>query len=176
MGGAQVPRPPRARVSLSVRLLCVGRHRFLADHLSEFFRDPDAGVDTTGAVGVAEAIAQAQALSPDVVICDYDLLATIPLRSWERDPVLSCTPVVAVSLTRRPDEVHLLDINGIAGFLYLPALERADALRVVHAAAKAAPLGGAAREGLSPAEAAPPADRSVLPAADEQRRGRPVIG
>jgi hypothetical protein len=174
MGGAPAPRPPRARVPLSVRLLCVGRHRFLADHLSEFFRDAD--VEAACAVGVAEAIAQARALSPDVVICDYDLLATIPLRSWERDPVLSCTPVVAVSLTRRPDEVHLLDINGIAGFLYLPALERGDALRVVRAAAKAAPLGGAAREGVPAAEPATTAERSMMPAADDHRRGRPVAG
>ena len=159
---------------MSVRLLCVGRHRFLADHLCEFFRD--AEVETACAVGVAEAIAQARALSPDVVICDYDLLATIPLRSWERDPVLSRTPVVAVSLTRRPDEVHLLDINGISGFLYLPALERADALRVVHAAARAAPLGGVAREGMPGDDAMPPADRPLLLPADDPRRGRPVAG
>ena len=159
---------------MSVRLLCVGRHRYLADHLSEFFRD--AEVDAACAVGVAEAIAQARALSPDVVVCDYDLLATIPLRSWERDPVLSRTPVVAVSLTRRPDEVHLLDINGIAGFLYLPALDRADALRVVHAAARAAPLGGAAREGPSGDETMAPAERPLLPSADDLRRGRPVAG
>lgn len=159
---------------MSVRLLCVGRHRYLADHLSEFFRDAD--VDAACAVGVAEAIEQARALSPDVVVCDYDLLATIPLRSWERDPVLSRTPVVAVSLTRRPDEVHLLDINGISGFLYLPALDRADALRVVQAAARAAPLGGAAREGLSADAVSPPADRPVLPSADDLRRGRPVAG
>lgn len=163
---------------MSVRLLCVGRHRFLADHLSEFFRD--AGVEAACAVGVAEAIQQARALSPDVVVCDYDLLATIPLRSWERDPVLSHTPVVAVSLTRRPDEVHLLDINGIAGFLYLPALDRADALRVVHAAARAAPLGGAAHEGMSSPKssdvAAPSGERAVLSPADDLRRGRPVAG
>jgi CheY-like chemotaxis protein len=162
-------------VPLSVRLLCVGRHRFLADHLCEFFRDGD--VETACAVGVAEAIERARALAPDVVVCDYDLLATIPLRSWERDPVLSHTPVVAVSLTRRPDEVHLLDINGIAGFLYLPALERADALRVVHAAARAAPLGGATQDDAPAAEPGrPAADRPVLPSVDDARLGRPVAG
>ena len=33
-------------------------------------------------------------------------------------------PVIAVSLTRRPHEAHLLDVNGIGGFLYLPLLDR----------------------------------------------------
>ena len=69
------------------------------------------------------------------MICEYDLLATIPLDGWERDPLLSRLPVIAVSLTRRPEEVHVLDVNGIAGFLYLPTLDRAQAARVLGAAA-----------------------------------------
>jgi hypothetical protein len=80
-------------------------------------------------------VALAAAVAPDVVICDYDVLATIPLETWEHDALLSRTPVIAVSLTRHAEELHLLDINGIAGFLYLPTLEQAPALRILHAAA-----------------------------------------
>jgi CheY-like chemotaxis protein len=116
-----------------MRVLCVGRHPFLSAHLCRFF---DAlGVTTRSAVGLEEAIEAAAEHQPDAVICDYDLLVTIPLDGWERDPLLSRLPVIAVSLTRRPNEVHVLDVNGIAGFLYLPTLERERALQVLGAAA-----------------------------------------
>ena len=116
-----------------MRVLCVGRHPYLSDHLCRFF---DAlGVNTCPVVGLDEAIDAAAEHQPDAVVCDYDLLATIPLDGWERDPLLSRLPVIAVSLTRRPDEVHLLDVNGIAGFLYLPTLEREQALQMLTAAA-----------------------------------------
>ena len=73
--------------------------------------------------------------APDVVVCEYDLLATFPLDVWERDSALSRTPMVAVSLTRRPNEMHLLDVNGIAGFLYLPTLRADDARHILYGAA-----------------------------------------
>jgi len=114
--------------------LCVGRHEYLSDHLGLFFRE--LGLDTESVVGVEEAVAAARRVRPDVVICDYDLLATVPLGAWERDAVLSRTPVVAVSLTRRPDEEHLLDVNGIAGFLYLPTLGREEALTALAGACR----------------------------------------
>jgi DNA-binding NarL/FixJ family response regulator len=117
-----------------LRALCVGRHQFLSDHLGLFFRE--LGLETDGVVGLDGAIAAARRAPPDVVLCDYDLLATAPLDAWERDEVLSRTPVVAVSLTRRPDEGHLLDVNGIAGFLYLPGLSDEEALAVVAGAAR----------------------------------------
>ena len=116
-----------------MRVLCVGRHPFLSGHLCRFF---DAlNVETRPAVGLDDAIEVAAACQPDAVVCDYDLLATIPLEGWERDPLLSRLPVIAVSLTRRPEEVHLMDVNGIAGFLYLPTLEREPALQMLSAAA-----------------------------------------
>ena len=115
-----------------MRVLCVGRHAFLSGHLCRFFLN--LGVDTRPAVGMQEAAEVAAACEPDAVICDYDLLATISLDRWERDPVLSRIPVIAVSLTRRPEDVHVANVNGVAGFLYLPTLERADALRVLAAA------------------------------------------
>ena len=93
------------------------------------------GIATTGVVGLDSALARADELSPDVVICDYDLLATIPLENWEENELLSQTPVIAVSLTRHAEELHLLDVNGIAGFLYLPTLEQAPAMKILQAAA-----------------------------------------
>ena len=115
-----------------MRALCVARHRFLSEHLGVWFGA--VGIDCSLAVGLDGAVAAAAVQPPDVVICEYDLLATGSLEEWERDRVLSHTPVVAVSLTRRPTEMHLLDVNGIAGFLYLPALAPDDARRVLAAA------------------------------------------
>ena len=92
------------------------------------------GVETTCAVGLDGAARACAAAPPDIVLCDYDLLATESLEPWERDPMLARIPVIAVSLTRRPEEAHLRDVNGIAGFLYLPTLRMEDARRVLGAA------------------------------------------
>ena len=119
------------RESSGLKALCVGRHRYLSDHFGRFFRKH--GVDTKCVVGITAAIDAAHAHRPDVVFCEYDLLATVPLEPWERDPFLSCVPVIAVSLTRRSDEMHLLDVNNIAGFFYLPVLNAEDARRLLHA-------------------------------------------
>ena len=89
------------------------------------------GLETTDAVGLDEALHAARGALPDVVLCDYDLLATVPIEGWERDPLLSRRPVIAVSLTRRPEEQLLVNVNGIAGCLYLPTLRREDALKVL---------------------------------------------
>jgi hypothetical protein len=114
-----------------MKVLCVGRHPFLSEHLGRFFETLE--VETIPCVGMAEAEVVARRRSPDAVICEYDLLATISLARWETDPLLSRIPLIAVSLTRNPGEAHLLDINGIAGFLYLPTLDRDDALRLLAA-------------------------------------------
>jgi DNA-binding NarL/FixJ family response regulator len=116
-----------------LRALCVARHCFLSEHLARYFAQ--MGIVTTNAVGLDAAAESAGDVSPDVVICDYDLLGTISLDTWENDRLLSSTPVIAVSLTRHAEELHLLDVNGIAGFLYLPTLESKDALKILHAAA-----------------------------------------
>lgn len=112
-----------------MRVLCVARHRFLSEHLCRFF--DGIGVATTPCVGTREVTRLVQAHEPDVIICDYDLLATMPLDEWENDSALKGLPVLAVSLTRHPGEAHLMDVNGIAGFLYLPTLEPADAQRLL---------------------------------------------
>ncbi|HWL41250.1 MAG TPA: hypothetical protein VNO75_13555 [Gemmatimonadaceae bacterium] len=119
--------------STPLRALCIARHSFLSAHLARYFAG--MGVVTSEAVGIAAAVETVASVSPDVVICDYDLLATIPLHGWEANDLLSQTPVIAVSLTRHAQELHLLDVNGIAGFLYLPTLEHAPAMRILEAAA-----------------------------------------
>ena len=117
-----------------LRALCIARHSFLSEHIARYFAE--MGIMTTGAVGLASAAKAAAAdASPDVIICDFDVLASVPLRDWEHDVLLSNTPVIAVSLTRHAEELQLLDVNGIAGFLYLPTLEQAPALRILYAAA-----------------------------------------
>jgi CheY-like chemotaxis protein len=114
-----------------MRILCVGRHSVLAEHLASLFRD--YGAETRAAVGLADASEAARSFVADAVVCDYDLLATVSLTEWENDPSVSHVPILAVSLTRRPEEVHLLDVNNVAGFLYLPALEHDDGVRLLDA-------------------------------------------
>ena len=134
-----------------MKALCVGRHRFLSDHFGHFFRK--LGVDARSVVGITDAIDAAHEHVPDVVFCEYDLLATMPLESWEHDPCLSRVPVIAVSLTRRSDEMHLLDVNNIAGFFYLPSLTDDDARRLLHAVR---PSGGySLRSALDPTRSIP---------------------
>ena len=119
-----------------ISALCVGRHRFLSDHLGLYFGN--IGLRTQCVVGLDEALAAVRATPPDVVLCDYDLLATIALDVWEHDAAFERVPVIAVSLTRRPEEMHLLDVNGIGGFLYLPTLDAQAALRVLEMTRRAA--------------------------------------
>ena len=121
-----------------MRALCIGRHRFLSEHLCRFFGA--LGIETVPAVGLAQALDLARRCAPDVALCDYDVLVTCSLAEWERDDRAARVPIVAVSLTRRPTEVYALDINGIGGFLYLPTLDRARAQRVFAAMARGVAL------------------------------------
>jgi hypothetical protein len=116
-----------------LRALCIARHSYLSEHLARYFGN--MGVLTSEAVGLQSTESGATTPPPDVVICDYDLLASVPLDRWEKDGLLSNTPVVAVSLTRQSEELHLFNSSGIAGFLYLPTLEEAPALKILRAAA-----------------------------------------
>ena len=114
-----------------MRALCVARHRILSDHLCRFF---DAlGLDTVPCVGLLEMTDAARAGNADVVICDYDLLTAHPPAGWGDDDAVRGVPILAVSLTRRPDDLPLIDPGEIAGFLYLPTLAPDDALRVLAA-------------------------------------------
>ena len=113
-------------------VLCVARHLYLAQHLARVLAE--AGATARCAVGIEEAREVAADCRPDVVAADYDLLATLSLRPWEDDEVLGHRPVIAVSLTRRPGESNALDVNGIAGCLYLPDIGAAGVVRVLRAA------------------------------------------
>jgi len=132
-GAGANPAPSQPARTSPLRALCIARHGYLSEHLSRYFAD--LGVLTKNVVGLESAIAGTAEWKPDVVICDYDVLATVPLEQWEHDDLLSRTPVVAVSLTRHAEELQLLDVNGIAGFLYLPTLDRSAAMRILSAAA-----------------------------------------
>jgi molybdopterin-guanine dinucleotide biosynthesis protein A len=105
-----------------MRVLCVGRHAFLSEHLCRVFRD--AGAECEPAVGVAEALRRAAELEPHVVVCDCDLITSTLLDSWAAEPTLGQVPVLAVSLTRRPEESTPADLCGLAAVLYLPSIER----------------------------------------------------
>jgi hypothetical protein len=122
---------PAARYILAMRVLCIGRHPFLSEHLCRFFER--LGLEAIPCEGIGQAATLVPVHEPDAVICDYDLLATKSLADWERDPTVADVPVIAVSLSRHPGESHLLDVNGIAGFLYLPTLDREDARRLLAA-------------------------------------------
>jgi hypothetical protein len=132
-GGSQHAVPPLPTPTSPLRALCIARHCILSEHIARYFAA--MGILTTNAVGIESAANGEAGWTPDVVICDYDLLASVPLDEWEHDELLSRTPVVAVSLTRHAEELHLLDVNGIAGFLYLPTLDQSAALRILYAAA-----------------------------------------
>ncbi len=119
-----------------MRVLCVGRHALLSAHLASLFRD--FGAETCAAVGLGEAVDAARSFAPTAVVCDYELLATVSLTAWEQDPLLSRLPIVAVSLTRRPEEVHVLDVNNVTGFVYLPTLELEDGRRLLAAVCRPA--------------------------------------
>ena len=123
-----------------MQALCVGRHAFLADHISAFFRA--IGLDAEPAVGLDAALREARCRRPELVVCDYDLLTPVWLGTWNRDELVGGIPVLAVSLTRRPEEVNLGSLVGVTDFLYLPTLDRENALRVIARARPVAPPPG----------------------------------
>ncbi len=108
-----------------MRVLCVGRHTFLSEHLCRYFRD--VGAECEPAVGAVEALRKAAEFEPHVVVSDCDLITPALLDSWTREPALTDVPVLAVSLTRKPEESAPADLAGLAAVIYLPALEREQA-------------------------------------------------
>jgi len=115
-----------------MRVLCVGRHAFLSEHLCRVFRD--AGAECEPAVGAAEALRRAADFEPHVMVCDCDLVTPALLDSWSAHPELANIPVLAVSLTRRPDDVVPSELcGGLAAVIYLPSLELDQVRRVLDA-------------------------------------------
>lgn len=116
-----------------MRVLCVGRHAFLSEHLCRVFRD--AGAECEPAVGTVETLRRAAEFEPHVVVSDCDLITPALLDSWAVEPTLAQVPVLAVSLTRRPEEAVPAEPCGLAAVIYLPSLGReqvASLLAAVH--------------------------------------------
>lgn len=105
-----------------MRLLCVGRHRYLSEHLCRVFGE--LGAECVPVVGAANAPASAARVEPHVVVCDCDLITPAMLDEWAAEPMLVDLPVIAVSLTKRPEEAPRLDRVGVSGVVYLPMLDR----------------------------------------------------
>jgi chemotaxis response regulator CheB len=108
-----------------MRVLCVGRHAFLSEHLCRYFQD--AGAECEPAVGAVEALRMASLFEPHVVVSDCDLITPALLDSWTKEPALANVPVLAVSLTRRPAESAPDESCGLTAVVYLPGLNREQA-------------------------------------------------
>jgi len=107
-----------------MRVLCVGRHAFLSEHLCRLFGD--VGAICEAAVGTAEGARVAARFEPDVVVCEGDLLTPTALEDWGNTPALRRVPVLAVSLTRQSHDTLPVDLvtSEWAAVVYLPALDR----------------------------------------------------
>ena len=103
-----------------MRVLCVGRHPFLSEHLCRVFSD--AGAECEPVVGATAALRAAIEFEPHVVVSDHDLITPALLESWAIKPSLAAIPVLAVSLTRRPEASSPAGLHGVAAVVYLPSL------------------------------------------------------
>jgi hypothetical protein len=112
-------------VYCGMRVLCVGRHAFLSEHLCRYFTE--VGAECEPAVGAAEALRRAAQFEPHIVVSDSDLITPAMLESWTSEPALADVPVLAVSLTRRPEESTPVNVSGLAAVIYLPSLEKEQA-------------------------------------------------
>jgi len=79
-----------------------------------------------GAAGTAVLKVLMHAGAKHVVVCDVDLISPALLTEWAMDPNIGDVPLIAVSLTRRPEDLPPVELLGVAGVLYLPALERSQ--------------------------------------------------
>lgn len=116
----------------AMRAICIARHPVLSQHLCSVFREMD--IDAIAAVGFEDGMRLARTERSPLVLCEYDLLVAVSLDEWARDEYLRDVPIVAVSLTRRPEEVVMLETTNVAGFLYLPTLCPEAARRLLSAA------------------------------------------
>ena len=115
-----------------MRLVCVARHVFLAEHLCRIFGE--LGVHCEHAVGIAAASELAETFEPHLVVVEDALLSPTVLDDWARAQALRDVPVLAVSLTHRPEECVSVDMSGLAGVIFLPALNRDEVLALMEGA------------------------------------------
>jgi hypothetical protein len=112
-------------------VLCVGRHRYLSEHLARVF--DGFGVDALTAVGLRDGsnVAASCGGAFDAVLCDYDLVEPLSEDEWRAVPILSLDRLVIVSLNRKHDELPPLAVRGATRFLYLPLTTRELALKAI---------------------------------------------
>jgi hypothetical protein len=115
-----------------MRLLCIGRHEFLSEHLCRYFGE--LGAQCESAVGVSAAARHAASFEPHLVVAESALLNPAVLDSWSHDNALHDVPVLAVSLTHRSDECPSVELSGLAGVIFLPSLDRAAAATLLEGA------------------------------------------
>lgn len=139
------------------RALCIGRHPLLGDYLARFFGA--MGLEASAVVGLEEGQSAAKERRADVIFCEYDLVAPLTAEGWARVALLSVAPVVVVSMTRDPSEVRLVNLAGISGYVYLPAMTRERLLALLasirRVAATDALLGREGEYGRLPAQRPP---------------------
>jgi chemotaxis response regulator CheB len=136
-----------------MRVLCVGRHAFLSEHLCRYFQD--AGAECEAVVGAGDALRLASQFEPHAVVCDSDLITSALLDSWAQEPALATVPVLAVSLTRRPAESAPAEAVGLAAVVYLPGVSRDQAAALLASVCR--PRGVAAPNAWSVSSEAPTA-------------------
>lgn len=117
-----------------MRLVCVARHEFLAEHLCRVFGD--LGVQCERAVGIPAAAELAGLFEPHLLVVEDALLSPTVLDSWAGVDALCDVPVLAVSLTHRPEECVSVAMSGLAGVIFLPTLNREDALALMEGACR----------------------------------------
>ncbi len=101
------------------------------------------------AVGVEGARVVARSFEPHLVVAECELLNPSVLETWSMEGALSDVPVLAVSLTRRPEESLTSEHCGLGG-VYLPTLDRDSVLALLDGAMK--PRGVRAPQDASIAE------------------------
>ena len=75
-----------------MRLLCVGRHAYLSEHLCRYFRG--LGADCSAAVGaIGRAAPSRRSYEPHVVVCDCDLITPALLDEWAVAPSMADVPL-----------------------------------------------------------------------------------
>jgi hypothetical protein len=107
-----------------MRVLCVGRHAFLSEHLCRVFGAVGASCEPV--IGSTAVPGAATRFEPDVVVCEGDLLTPAVLEGWARDAALRDVPVLAVSMTPRAGDVLPAELTACdpAAVVYLPSLDR----------------------------------------------------
>lgn len=115
-----------------MRLLCIGRHEYLSEHLCRVFSD--LGAQCEPVVGITDALMIASTFEPHLVVAEIELLNLAVLDRCANAHALAGVPVLAVSLTRRPEEIISADLCGLAGVIYLPTLDRESAVALLHGA------------------------------------------